>query len=80
MTLVMAFVLAHVLQAFADAYSVTGLIAGMQGAFWMWLGFVLTVGWQAVAFEDKKLRVFILSMVYNLISLLAMGALLGVWR
>ena len=80
MTLVMAFVLAHVLQAFADAYSVTGLIAGMQGAFWMWLGFVFTVGWQAVAFEDKKLRVFILSMVYNLISLLAMGALLGVWR
>ena len=53
--LVMAYVLAHVLQAFADAYAVTGLVAGLQGAFWMWLGFLLTTSYQAVAFEDKKI-------------------------
>ena len=80
MSLIMAYVLAHILEAFADAYAVTGLMAGIQGAFWMWLGFVLTVGYQAVAFEDKKLRLFGLNMAYNLVSLLAMGALLGVWR
>lgn len=62
------------------AVLVAGLFPGIQGAFWMWLGFVLTVGYQAVAFEDKKLRLFGLSMAYNLVSLLAMGALLGVWR
>ena len=84
MSLIMAYVLSHILEAFADANPVTGLVtglvAGMQGAFWMWLGFVLTVGYQAVAFEDKKLRLFGLNMAYNLVSLLAMGALLGVWR
>jgi hypothetical protein len=80
MSLVTAFVLAHILQAFADAYGVTGLWAGVQGAFWMWLGFVVTVGYQSVAFEDKKLRLFALNMGYNLVSFLAMGALLGVWR
>ena len=80
MSLIMAFVLAHVLEALADAYAVTGLSAGIQVAFWMWLGFVLTVGYQAVAFEDKKLRLFGLNMAYNLISMLAMGSLLGLWR
>ena len=80
MSLVMAYVLSHVLEAVANAYAVTGLVAGMQGAFWMWLGFVLTVGYQAVAFKDKKLRLFGLNMAYNLISLMAMGALLGLWR
>jgi hypothetical protein len=80
MSLIVAFVLSHVLEAFAVAYAQTGLTAGIQGAFWLWLGFVLTIGYQAVAFEDKKLRLFGLNMAYNLVSLLAMGALLGLWR
>lgn len=80
MALIMAYVLAHVLQAFADAYEIDGLVAGLQGAFWMWLGLVLTVGYQAVAFEDKSLRLFIINMAYNLVTIMAMGALLGVWR
>ena len=79
-SLVMAFVLAHILEAFAKAYEATGLVAGAQAGFWIWVGFVLTVGYQAVAYEDKKLRLFGLNMAYNLLSLLAMGALLGVWR
>jgi hypothetical protein len=79
-SLVMAFVLAHILEALSDAYEATGLLAGAQTGFWVWLGFVLTVGYQAVAYEDKKLRLFGLNMAYNLLSLVAMGALLGVWR
>ena len=80
MALIMSYVLAHILIAWDDAYGVAGLWAGMQGAFWIWLGFVLTIGWQAVAFEDKKMGLYWLNMLYNLVTLLAMGALLGVWR
>ena len=80
MSLVMAFVLAHIIQAFSDAYEVTGLMTGLQAGFWVWVGFILTFGYQAVAFENKKIRLYGLSMAYNLLSLLAMGALLGVWR
>ncbi|NNF03057.1 MAG: DUF1761 domain-containing protein [Rhodothermales bacterium] len=80
MALLMAYVLAHILIAWEDAYGLVGLWAGIQGAFWIWLGFVLTIGWQAVAFEDKKLGLYWLNMLYNLVTLLAMGALLGVWR
>ncbi len=74
-SLIMAYVLAHILQAF----EVTEWLAGMEGGFWCWLGFILTFGWQGVAFEDKKLAVYGLSMAYNLVTLLAMGALLGAW-
>lgn len=80
MALIMAYVLVHILIAWEEAYGLAGVWVGMQGAFWVWLGFVLTIGWQAVAFEDKKLGVYWLNMLYNLVTLLAMGALLGAWR
>ena len=80
MAVLMAFVLAHILQAYDDAYTLSGWAAGMQGGFWIWLGFVLTIGWQAVSFENKKLGLYGLNMAYNLVTLLLMGALLGVWR
>ena len=78
--IVMAFVLTHVLNAWEDAYSVTGLMAGIQGGFWMWLGFVVSIGWQQVAFSGQKTPLWTLNMLYNLVTLMAMGALLGVWR
>lgn len=77
---VMGYVLAVILQAWQDAYDMTGWSAGMQGAFWCWLGFVVAFGWQSVAYEDRSLKLYGLNMAYNLVSLLAMGALLGVWR
>lgn len=80
MSIIMAFVLGHVLQAWDDAYTITGWAAGMEGGFFCWLGFVLTIGWQSVSFENKKFSLFATNMGYNLVVLLAMGALLGVWR
>jgi len=77
---VAAFVLAHVLNTWEEAFAATGWAYGMQGAFWMWLGFVVFSTWQAVAFEDKKFITWGLNLAYNLTALLAMGALLGEWR
>ena len=58
----------------------TGWAAGMQGAFWYWLGFVVTIGYQSMAWEGKKLGLFAMNMAYNLVVLLGMGTILGVWR
>ena len=80
MSLIMAYVLAHILEAWNVAYATTGIWYGMQGAFWAWLGFALTIGYQHVAWNDQKLSLYALNMAYNLVCLLAMGALLGVWR
>lgn len=77
---VMGYVLGVVLQAWQDAYGMTGVSPGLQGAFWCWLGFVATSLWQGAAFEFKPTRLYLMNVAYNLVSLLAMGALLGVWR
>lgn len=77
---VMAYVLGVILQAWQDAYDMTGAWTGMQGAFWCWLGFILTSFWQGVTFESKPPKLYLMNVAYNLFSLLGMGALLGIWR
>ena len=78
--LLMAYVLTHVLGAFSDAYGETGAMAGIQGGFWIWLGFVVTIGWQQVAFSGQNLTLWIINSLYNLVALASMGALLGSWH
>jgi hypothetical protein len=80
MALVTAWVLAQLIQLRAEAFTVDGFFSGIQIAFFVWLGFVITIGYQAVAFENQKVTLYLLNMAYNLLSLVAMGALLGVWR
>jgi len=79
LSLVEAYVLAHILDAFSAGFDSAGLGAGMQAGFWCWLGFVVTTSWQAVAFEMRPLRVYALNMTYNLVSLVTMGILLSIW-
>jgi hypothetical protein len=78
--LLAAFLLAHGLQAYADAYGTDGWAYGMQGAFWVWLGYVVWVTWQQVAFDGKHVVLWLINVTYNLAALLGMGAILGVWR
>jgi hypothetical protein len=79
MAILMAFVLAHVLGTWTDAYGVGGALSGIQGGFWMWLGFVVTVSWQNVAFSGQNITLWVLNILYNLVALMMMGALLGSW-
>ena len=74
--LITAFVLAHVLEAF-QATSVT---AGLQGGFWVWLGFVIMGGLGSVLFEGRRFALYALYNAYFLVSLLLMGIILTVWR
>jgi len=74
--IVMAYVLAHVL----GAYNSTTVMAGLQGGFWTWLGFVATITLGSVLYEQKPLALYILNNAYNLISFLVMGVILAVWK
>lgn len=78
--LLMGYVQLHVLNAFSDAYGLTGVMAGVQGGFWIWLGFVVTIGWQQVAFSGQNIVLWLINSLYNLTALMAMGALLSVWK
>ncbi|MDE2996067.1 MAG: DUF1761 domain-containing protein, partial [Bacteroidota bacterium] len=52
--LLMAFVMAHVIDTWSFRFGDLGVMGGIQTGFWIWIGFVLTIGWQRVAFEDVK--------------------------
>jgi hypothetical protein len=77
--LVMAYVLAHVLY-FANVYAGSGLTAGLQGAFWMWLGFVVPVTIGQVLWDGRPWKLWYINVGYFLAVLLVMGAILGYWQ
>jgi hypothetical protein len=78
--LLMAFVFGHVLWAFrlADP-SLTGVWHGMQGGFWMWLGFVLPVKYGDKLWTGKKFKFVAIDLGYYLVLLIVMGAIFGGW-
>jgi uncharacterized membrane protein len=54
--------------------------AGLWLAFVCWLGFVATVGLTAQLFSDRKPATWFIDVAYQLVCMLAMGAILGAWR
>lgn len=79
-SLVMAYVLSHVI-TFASAYmEAGGLQAGLSSGFWMWLGFIAPVSLGVVLWENKPWKLWFINASHYLVMLLVMGAILAVWR
>jgi len=73
--LVIAFVLAHIID-FAQADTV---VEGLQTGLWVWLGFVITTGLASVIFEGRSKRLYFIYNGYMLVSFLIIGTILAVW-
>jgi len=74
--LLMAYVFAHVLIAFeSDSVSLA-----VQGALWMWLGFVVPVMYGKVLWENKSHKLFAIDSFYYLVALAAMSLILTLWK
>ncbi|MBI3626752.1 DUF1761 domain-containing protein [Candidatus Uhrbacteria bacterium] len=74
-SLIMAYVLAHVL-FLIDATTVT---MGLQAGFWLWLGFVATTSFMKVLYEHRSKKLYLIDVGYYLVCMLAMGAILAAW-
>lgn len=76
--LITAYVLSHVMSLSENFFHYPMLSTGLITAFWMWLGFVMPVQITATIFSDKKnWKLFGIDTGYQLVSLLAMGAVIG---
>lgn len=75
-SLVMAYVLANILD-FAKATTVS---AGMQGAFWTWLGFIATTFLGMVLWGGKSFKLYCIDAGFYLVNMLIMGSILAVWQ
>ncbi len=65
---------------FAMAYlKSTGVMAGLQGGFWNWLGFMAPVIMGDQLWGGKPWKLFPITGGYYLVSLCLMGVILATW-
>lgn len=76
----MAWVLAHSIAFAGFALGLSGVSAGLQGAFWNWLGFILPVTAGVFLWEGKSWKLFALNATYYLVSLGIMGLIIALWK
>lgn len=77
LAIITAFILSHVMAMSKAYFNETLLVTGIMTAFWMWLGFVMPVQLTGVLFEKKPFKLFGINTGYQLLSLLAMGIVIG---
>ena len=81
LVLVQAYVLAHVLWAYSVALpEVIGVSAGLQSAFWLWLGFILPIKYGDKLWGGKAFKYVAIDLGYYLVVLAVMGIVLSLWR
>ena len=75
-SVVMIYTLAHMIYT----YGATTISAGLQGGFWVWLGFIAVVLLNSVLYEKKPLKVYFINIGYYFVALPIAGAIIAVWR
>ena len=76
MSLILVYILAH----FVQYTKATNAIGGIQTAFWVWLGFVVTTQLPTVLFEGRSFGLFLINVGYQFVGCSLAGAILAVWR
>ncbi len=85
MNVVCAYVLAvmHALaytSTLGGGSSVSPVACGLTIAFWLWLGFIVTSSSMDVIWMKRSVKLWMFEMVSSLVSILAMGAIIGAWH
>ncbi len=79
--LLMAYVFAHVIIAFARAGNVeVDLNLGLMGAFFSWLGFIVPVKWGDTLWAGKSKKLFWIDSLYLLLNLAVFAVILTSWK
>ena len=78
--LVTSLVLVYILAHFVQYTKARTAMAGIQTAFWLWLGFIVTTQLATVIFEQRPLGLYLLNIGYQLVGCALAGAILAVWR
>ena len=73
-------VLVYVLAHFVQYTKATSAMAGVQTAFWLWLGFIVTTSIATVLFEFRPLGLYLINAGYQLVGCSLAGAILAIWR
>ena len=75
-SLVLVYILAH----FVQYTKASSAISGLQTAFWLWLGFVVTTQLPTVIFEGRNPGLYLLNIGYQFVGCALAGVILAIWR
>ena len=70
----------YILAHFVQYTKAKGAADGLQTAFWLWLGFVVTTQLATVVFEERNLGLYLLNISYQLVACSLAGIILAVWK
>lgn len=83
LSLVMAFVLSHVMILSMNFFHYDKMTTGLTTAFWMWVGFVMPVQFTTAMFSRKfdsnQMTLFGVNTAYQLVSLILMSIVIGLF-
>jgi len=77
---VMSLILVYILAHFVRYTKATSALGGIQTAFWLWLGFVVTTQVPTVLFEGRSFGLFLINVAYQLVGCTLAGVILAVWK
>lgn len=78
--IILALVQAYVVAHFVSYVDVATIGDGLGLAFWLWLGFVVPVVCAYSLFEMRPWKVTFITLGNQIVTLLAMGAILAKWQ
>lgn len=78
-TLVATFLMAYVLDLYIAATASFSVSLGMQAAFWLWLGLIVSTSVTRALYEKRSWKLVLIDIGHYLVVLLAMGAILARW-
>jgi hypothetical protein len=73
-------ILVYILAHFVQYTKAVNALGGLQTAFWLWLGFIVTTNLQTVLFEQRPLGLYLLNISYQFVACALAGVVLAVWR
>lgn len=76
-SLVTAYVLAHVTYLSNKFFGNSYMMDALSTAFWVWLGFTAVRFWTHDSFEGRPLKLTVLNAAHELVTFVAMGAVIG---
>lgn len=77
---VMSLILVYILAHFVQYTRATNAMGGIQTAFWLWLGFIVTTHVPTVIFERRSFGLFLINVAYQFVGCALAGVILAVWR
>ena len=78
-TLLMAYMLAHVMELSNAFYGYGMLQSGITSAIFMWFGFVMPIQFTSQIFGEKKWKLFSIDTGYQLVALVVMGSIISLF-